>query len=190
MSEEKKNRLTHTYCFMFSGKAGVGKSFCSDFAQTILKVRGFNTFKTPLAYAVKETAKFMGWNGNKDVGGRRLLQSIGKAGREYDINMWVKKALGRVENEDRYPFDMIFIDDWRFKNEVKFILDNAPLYKPITIRVVAPDREILKGTPEYDDISETELDDFKFDLYLQNYKGVYPTIEEQIYNLISFGIKI
>lgn len=161
-SKVDKPNLTHTLCFMFSGKAGVGKSFTSDYAQKLCDEAGLSTFKAPLAYFVKETALFMGWDGKKDIQGRRLLQSIGTAGRAYDKDLWVGACFNRIENQTGYPFDAIFIDDFRYNNEYNYVVDTQMLYKAIPIRVQAPSREILVGTPEYNDSSETELDDFNF----------------------------
>ena len=154
--------LSHTLCFMFSGKAGTGKSWSSDTAQKLCDKLGLKTFKSPLAYGVKSTATYMGWDGEKDGKGRRLLQDIGKAGRAYDKDMWVRSAFTRIEEQVGYPFDAVFIDDWRFENEYKYVIDNEPLYKVIPIRMDAEDREILRGTPEYGDESETGLDAFSF----------------------------
>jgi hypothetical protein len=166
-------RLSHTLCFMFSGKAGTGKTFSANLAYEWCKELGLKPYKVSFAYAVKNTAIFMGWDGQKDAKGRKLLQDIGKAGRSYDIDLWVKKAFFTIEAQVGYPYDVVFIDDWRFKNEIKYILDNEKLYKPISIRVNALDREILTGTTEYSDISETELDDYTFDWTIDNRKNCF-----------------
>jgi hypothetical protein len=158
----EKPNLTHTLCFMFSGKAGCGKSFSADLAQKLCNDLGLKTYRAPFAKGVKATANYMGWDGNKDTKGRILLQKIGFIGREYDKDMWVRSAMKDIEESVGYPYDAVFIDDWRFKNEYDYIFKNELMYKPIPIRIEAPSREILKGTPEYTDLSETELDDFDF----------------------------
>lgn len=148
---------------MFSGKAGTGKTYCADIVMQLCKDAGLSVFKSPFARGVKETAQFMGWDLNKSGSGRKLLQDIGAAGRAYDPNMWVKSAINHVMDQDEYPFDAIVIDDLRYRNELVYIIDNEPLYKVIPIRMYAPSRELLVGTPEYYDISETDLDEFPFD---------------------------
>ena len=154
---------------MFSGKAGVGKTFWSDILQKYLQDSGYKSYKSPFARGVKDTANFMGWNGKKDEKGRILLQEIGKSGRAYDINMWAKSAFLSIEDSVGYPYDCVFIDDWRFKDEYYYVVEKEPLYHPIRIRIEASEREILKGTPQYDDVSETDLDDFVFDYKIDNH---------------------
>ena len=160
----EKPNLTHTLCFMFSGKAGVGKTYSANLAKIICDDIGLKTYRVSFAKGVKATANFMGWNGNKDNRGRVLLQKIGFIGREYDKDMWVRSAMEEVESSVGYPYDVIFIDDWRFRNEFDYINLNEPLYKPIAIRIEAPTRESLKETLERNDISEVELDTFDFSM--------------------------
>ena len=186
----KKVKLTHTICFMFSGKAGVGKSYSADLLKQMVEEYNLNTFKSPFAAGVKATARFMGWDGNKDQKGRRLLQRIGQSGREYDENLWVKSSFQIIENSDSYPYDVVFIDDWRFPNEISFIQKNELLYKTIAIRVEAPDREILVGTPEYDEVSEVSLDDYKnFNFYLNNRKECTVPLEVQLRHILNSVIE-
>jgi len=174
---------------MFSGKAGTGKSWSSDSAQKFCDELGLKTFKSPFAYGVKAAATFMGWDGEKDARGRKLLQDVGKVGRAYDRNMWVSSSFIRIEEQVGYPFDAVFIDDWRFKNEYEYAIESEKLYKVIPIRLDAEDRESLKGTPEYDDISETELDKFEFPPmnYLCNNKD-YLTYRSSLLDIVSRSI--
>jgi len=164
----ERPNLTHTLCFLFSGKAGVGKTYCSDILLELLKNSGLKSAKFPFAYGVKATATFMGWDGKKDLRGRRLLQVIGQGGRAYNPNLWVHSTFVRIEESVGYPYDAVLIDDWRFINEYEYIMREQLLYKPVRIRVLAPEREILKGTPEYDEISEKNLDWFEFDHTIEN----------------------
>ena len=174
---------------MFSGRAGVGKTFCSDIAQKYCNELKLKTTKEPFAFGVKETAKFMGWDGVKGAKGRKLLQDIGNAGRQYDKDLWVRAAVNRIENSVGYPYEAVFVDDFRFENEAQYIIDYVPLYKPILIRVRAPDRETLKGTTQYLDPSETELDEKEFDWYLMNRKEIDIDIHAQVHRLVDGAIK-
>ena len=183
-----KIRLSHTLVLLFSGHAGVGKTFTSDIAQKYCNTLGLVTCKESFAFGVKNTAKFLGWNGEKDVKGRKLLQDIGRIGREYDKDTWVRSTIARTENSMGYPYDVIFIDDFRFMNEFEYI-EKEILYKPIPIRVIAPDREVLKGTPEANDISETEMDDREFTLYLMNRKDDFD-IHGQVERTVNRILKL
>lgn len=154
--------------FMFSGKAGVGKTFSSIYVSHELSTRGYECARMSFAEGVKNIAKTMGWNGVKDQKGRRLLQGIGQIGRDYDDNMWVADTIERL-NSIPTILDVVCIDDVRFPNEYLYIKNTQPLFKPIFIRIESPDREILKGTPEYNEISEISLDNFEFfDYVMQN----------------------
>ena len=186
----KKVRLTHTICFMFSGKAGVGKSYSADLMKLMTEEYNLNSIKAPFADGVKATARFMGWDGKKDQKGRRLLQRIGQAGREYDEDLWVKATMDIIENSDAYPYDVVFVDDWRFPNEISYIKKNELLYKPISIRITAPERELLVGTPEYIEVSEISLDDYgKFDFHINNKKDCTVPIEVQLRHILNSVIE-
>ena len=182
--------LTHTLVFLFSGKAGTGKTFSSDIANDTCRKMEIKGISEHYATGVKQIAKHMGWDGVKDAKGRKLLQSIGQIGRSYDENMWVRSTFNRVNDSVGFPYDVVFIDDWRFSNEIRYIKDSELLYKPISIRIDAPDREILLGTPEYDDISEVQLDDFNFDYIVDNRKYSRIPIDVQIHNILKKELSI
>jgi hypothetical protein len=166
--EYEKPNLTHTLCFLLSGHAGVGKTYCAEYLSTLAKKYELKLYAAHFANQVKATARFMDWDGKKDRAGRILLQRIGQVGREYDPLLWARLEFHSIDSQVGFPFEVVTIDDWRFVNELVYVKENEPLYKPITIRVVAPEREVLKGTPEYNDISETELDNFEFDYVVYN----------------------
>lgn len=134
---------------LVSGKAGVGKTTFSNFLVGYLPKN--KTYIIPFALGVKEVARTgFGWNGCKDDEGRKLLQEVGAVGRRYDKDIWVKQAL-EVAKYRRYSIH----DDWRFPNELNYFRNNN--INTLTIRIEAPDRESLKGSPLYTDISETSL---------------------------------
>jgi dephospho-CoA kinase len=142
---------------LFSGKAGVGKTTSAMLLKVLLENK-YVVRRASFAESLKDIAFQMGWNGEKDKKGRKLLQDIGYVGREYNKNVWVSKTLNNALS-DPFPPDIIIIDDWRFPNEIDFIKQDL-LYKPISIRIYAPNREILKNTPEYNDVSETSLPEY------------------------------
>ena len=82
--------------FLLTGRIASGKStvarelkkaLYTEYPDAIIRISGF-------AYGVKDIARrCFGWDGEKDVKGRRLLQVIGmEAGREYNPDIWVKLA--------------------------------------------------------------------------------------------------
>jgi len=151
-----------TMCVLLSGKAGVGKTTSANILKGLFAtIYGYNSYIGHFAEGVKGVARHAGWNGLKDARGRRFLQQIGGAGREYDINNWCSWLFDReLPSQLQFPFDIVIVDDWRFPNESLYAR-SLPTYNVFTVKIVAPEREILKGTPEYNDASETALDDAK-----------------------------
>ena len=119
----------------FSGPAGVGKSTFATSVGLSLQKLGFSTYDRPFAGPLKLIAKQMGWNGEKDEKGRRLLQLLGtECGRECIgencwIDMWKER---RPDSREIY-----LADDVRFQNEVDvldicFRLDRSGNPPPIS----------------------------------------------------------
>ena len=163
-----KGFLPKTVCLLLSGKAGVGKTYSANVIQSYLSGLGYKVTRESFATGVKQVATYMGWDGKKDDKGRVLLQDIGKIGRKYDKDIWVRSTFERLEQAVGFPFDVVIIDDCRFINEVSFVRDNEVLYNTIVVRLQSSEREILKGTPAYYDDSETELDKYMFDYIIHN----------------------
>jgi hypothetical protein len=166
------------FYILISGKAGTGKSTASKLLKYLLKKNRINSHTDLFARGVKMVAKSMGWNGIKDDAGRKLLQGIGNVGRDYDEDVWV-----RLVHSSQYECkedDFVIIDDWRFPNEYKFVKD----FCVATIRLYAPNREILKGTEYYNDVSETSLNDFRFDFVVNN-TGNIKELDDQLKYIIE-----
>lgn len=158
---------------LIGGKAGTGKTETSILLSSFVDSLGFLDFVTMnFAYGVKFTAKeSFGWDGVKDKKGRRLLQEVGNTGRNYDIAIWAKQTVQRILSNPCL-YDFVFIDDWRFPNEANYLKESlSDLYLVKTLYISAPNREILKGTSAYKDVSETSLDTFgkdDFDFHIDN----------------------
>ncbi len=144
---------------MVSGRAGEGKSTFCNICTEILEEQSISTATFPFARGVKDTASFMGWDGNKDDRGRRLLQILGRSGREYDESIWADKTVDSIKNWLGTYYDenwFVFIDDWRFENEGNVVMD--AFHPVLKVRMVRPEKyHTLLGTPLYDDLSETGL---------------------------------
>jgi hypothetical protein len=171
---------------MFSGKAGVGKTTSGNLLKKYLESKRYSVFIAPFALRLKQVAKAsFGWDGEKNERGRKLLQEIGKVGRGYNENLWVDWQLENlIPSNAGYPFDFVIVDDWRFPNEEYRARKNF-LYSVYTVRIEAPELEILKGRPEYDDVSEISLDDkLDFDYVIKN-NGSIELLEQRLKEVVT-----
>jgi GTPase SAR1 family protein len=172
--------MNKSICVLLSGHAGVGKTTSARYlynkAYDLERSVVIGSFASSLKRVAREC---FNWDGNKDLKGRALLQGIGQTARNYYPYIWVSNLIDKdLPSRTLYPFDFVFVDDCRFNNEVEYIKDN-PLYQVYTVRIEAPNREILKGTKEYEEVSETELDYYKFD-YVINNTDVYASLYKQL----------
>lgn len=146
---------------MVSGRAGEAKSTFSNLCIEHLEKFSRRSKIVSFAYGVKSTALAMGWDGEKDDKGRRLLQQVGNTGREYNEDIWADMAVGCILESQA---DVVFIDDWRFPNEGNVVIKK--FINVIKIRVCRPEEyHTLNGTELYDDISETSLPDIETGFY-------------------------
>lgn len=105
------------------GLAGAGK----DTAALALTSIGYR--RLAFADQLKYLAAQMGWNGVKDEKGRKLLQDLGMAARQYNPNVWIE----RVANHPAFTYkNPMVITDVRFANEAEWVLKNGG----ILIRIV------------------------------------------------------
>ena len=102
-----------------SGNAGCGKDTAAKFMKEFLEEQGYETELFAYADAVKECARFIGWNGEKDERGRKVLQIVGtEVGRNLiDENLWVNKVMDKIKNSTA---EFCIITDARFPaNEIE-----------------------------------------------------------------------
>jgi len=166
---------------LISGKAGVGKTTLANLLKTDLKTRGKDSVIIPFASSLKQVAKSMGWDGEKDERGRTLLQGLGTIGRKYDPNIWIDLSYQNAfDYAVRSGTHFFLTDDWRFPNEYDRLSEN-PSFQVFRFRICAPNREILRGTPQYNDISETALPECftpESEAYYDLEVGNYGTMDE------------
>ncbi len=142
---------------LISGKAGVGKTTTAHMIMDVLRTKPcmYSPFATSLKSISKEV---FGWNGEKDDKGRSLLINLARVIRDYDIDFWARLVYDLAEKTlADVNFDYLIVDDWRYLNEMDVAISRYGLENVLTIRVERPDGEILKGTRQYNDPSETSL---------------------------------
>lgn len=156
------SRTRKTCVILLSGKAGAGKSTAGDMLEKkLLDIPSISVLRYGFADPLKYQAKaYFGWDGKKDDRGRKLLQDIGRIGREYDIDIWVKHFLNQLDKKAGIlPFNFSIIDDWRFPNELAYLQKN-PLLDIVSIRVFG--RGGLNGETA-NDVSENSLPEADFE---------------------------
>lgn len=148
----------------FSGRAGAGKNFTASIVEELLNG---DTHELAYGNAVKSVALSMGWDGVKDAKGRKLLQSIGEAGRQYNPDIWVNKVIDCIKLINGYNKDaVVCITDARFPpNEIVNLQREFGKENVLTLKILG--RKADMGELE-NDISETSMDDFEYDFYIDN----------------------
>src|SRR3989344_2760538 len=121
------------------GPAGSGKDEAST---ALIASMGFK--KLAFGDPIKKFCLDLGWNGKKDVRGRRLLQDLGQALRNYDIDYWVNLWSDSIEEATRSLVDdintsptRIVAPDVRFRNEAEKILTLGGILLNITDRKIS-----------------------------------------------------
>lgn len=168
---------------LISGKAEAGKTTTANIIKTFLEERGKKVACMSYGQYVKDTAKLIwNWDGKKDKKGRELLQWCGTdIVRAQDPNFWVDSVIRLAKVIDKHV-DYLIIDDCRFLNEietwrtVKYVtLDEATdalasrqrFSDIITIRVERPGHENALTPEQRRHPSETELDNYIFDITIK-----------------------
>lgn len=154
-----------------TGRAGSGKTTLAKF----IRDQPENATIIPFAGPVKSIAYQMGWNGEKDAKGRRLLQLLGtECGREcVDPNIWVRKWAIDARNELNTCCTVI-ADDVRFPNEAAKIRELGG----VIVRVVRD------GCEPSDHASETLMDGITAD-YTINNNGTPAELEAEAKELME-----
>lgn len=178
-----------TKIVLFSGKAGVGKTTSANILKKLVDDHFILVDIDSFAKGVKNAATKLGWDGEKNAIGRKLLQDVGREGRERNPNIWVDQVISRSLNP--IPKDVVIIDDWRYPNELKRLRNNK-MFEVISIRLHAPEREVLSGTAEATDSSEIALpcenDTELYDFYINNF-GAIDELETELITVMEIILK-
>lgn len=168
---------------LISGKAEAGKTTTARILKGMLEGRGKKVACIPYGQYVKDTAKMIwGWDGQKDKKGRELLQWWGTdIVRAQDPSFWVDSVIRLAKVVDKHV-DYLIVDDCRFLNEieawraVKYValdpvtdsLVNMQRFSDIiTIRVERPGHENALTPEQRTHPSETQLDNYIFDVTIE-----------------------
>ena len=155
-----------------SGKTTAAQIICSEFCAASFA----------FGDEVKRVALELGWDGKKDTRGRRLLQDIGRVGREYNSDLWVNKSIRQAKSYAPWQRDSICIfSDCRYPNEIARV--KQEMYNVITMRIERDGVELLK------DDSETALDSYgSWDIVVEN-NGTLEEFKSKIMEAVKCYLK-
>ena len=173
-----------------SGKAEHGKTTAANYVRPELEKLGFKTDIVPLAKRMKEQAKMLGWDGEKNEKGRRLLQEISWPIKHYfGEDIYARWCL---EQAQEAGLDILLIDDVRMLAEIEYfrrakdtgLIDDFQL-----IRVARPYYKSKLTEKQLADVSETQLDSYDFNCYCIN-NGTIDEFGETVMKEIKTMLKI
>lgn len=171
-----------------SGKAESGKDLTATLLKEELEKIGKRVLIMHYADYVKYvSAKFFGWDGQKDEKGRSILQYIGtEKARSVNPNYWVDTIIEfiKVFGDD---FDYILIPDCRFPNEV-FRLEAKSL-EVTSIHIERLGHENCLTPEQRLHASETAMDSFMFDYSIQAKTGV-ENLRKEVVKFIDWEMEI
>jgi hypothetical protein len=152
---------------LISGKAFSGKDSAANIIKEELEKQGKKVLIAHFGDLLKYVCKtFFNWNGEKDDYGRTLLQKIGTEKiRGKFPDFWVRFIRDILIIFDD-EWDYVLISDTRFQNEA-LLLNDA-----ITVRVTRLNFISPLTIEQQNHSSETSLDSFRFDYYLNSESGL------------------
>jgi len=169
--------------FLISGKARAGKDSTADIMMELLDGK---SIKLAFADYLKIIChKYFNWNGEKDEHGRSLLQFVG-TGLIRDKLGWQNFHVDRICQDIKiaeYQYDYFIVPDTRRKNEI-YITQGMFPDKVTTIRVNRYDFESPLTLEQQNHISETDLDKFHFDYYIDSPSGLN-YLKEDVIDLLE-----
>jgi hypothetical protein len=149
-----------------AGYAGAGK----DCAAEALITAGWE--RRAFADPLKDIARDLGWNGEKDDTGRRFLQNLGSSVRAHlGAHVWIDATLDDIDPAQ----DRIVVTDVRYPNEAAAIRQLGGLI----VRIERP------GVgPANDHPSEHALDRWPYDFQILN-AGTVADLHAEILELVA-----
>jgi len=161
-----ENTPHQEYLIGLAGYAGSGKD---AIGAELVQTHGFR--RVAFADAVRDVARTIGWNGEKDAAGRQMLQEIGMIARRANPDHWVEQAVAQFNSR------RVVVTDVRFENEVAAIRRAGG----VVLRV------LRKGVgPVNNHISESALGSSSLDGVIRN-DGDRETLPRRAAEVLELG---
>lgn len=151
---------------LISGKARNGKDTVASLLQDVLTSDGKRVLITHYADLLKYICRnYLGWDGNKDDNGRRILQYVGTdVIRKRNPTLWVDFIVMILQYFSE-QWDYVIIPDCRFPNEITTMTDK---FDAVHIRVSRSNFQSPLTAEQKLHPSETALDNVLPDYYMLN----------------------
>ena len=151
--------MAHKFIIIINGKGGVGKDTLCSFVAEKYRVMNISAV-TP----IKDMAKIIGWNGEKDNKSRKLLSDLKMIAISYNDfpNMYLLaecKSFIRSENE------ILFVHI-REKQQIEHFISSVGY--PVTTLLIRRFEESVK----YGNSSDDEVELYNYDYVYNNTKGL------------------
>lgn len=152
---------------LISGKAQNGKDTTASILKQTLVDNGDRVLITHYAGLLKYICtNYFGWDGKKDDKGRQMLQYVGTdVIRKQNPTLWVD-FVAMILKYFKGNWDYVIIPDCRFPNEITRMIEAG--FDTIHLRVHRPNFESPLTQEQQNHPSETALDDFGADVYIEN----------------------
>lgn len=152
---------------LISGKAQNGKDTTASILNQTLVDNGDRVLITHYADLLKYICtNYFGWDGKKDDKGRQMLQYVGTdVIRKQNPTLWVD-FVAMMLKYFKENWDYVIIPDCRFPNEITRMIEAG--FDTIHLRVHRPNFESPLTQEQQNHPSETALDDFGADVYIEN----------------------
>jgi hypothetical protein len=171
----------------FGGKARSGKDTSVDMLKDRLEFKGYKVLHINMANYVKYIAKeYFDWDGQKDEKGRHILQQVGtEIVRSKNPDFWVNTVIEFIKVFDNYDF--VLIGDVRFPNEINRFKEEG--YQTYSVHVERLNFENNLTKEQRNHLSETSMDNFKFDYYIEaeNLRQLDDEVDELVHWLYERG---
>lgn len=152
---------------LISGKAQNGKDTTASILKQTLVDNGDRVLITHYADLLKYICtNYFGWDGKKDDKGRQMLQYVGTdVIRKQNPTLWVD-FVAMILKYFKGNWNYVIIPDCRFPNEITRMIEAG--FDTIHLRVHRPNFESPLTQEQQNHPSETALDNFGADVYIEN----------------------